>query len=833
MDNSMQQHPEGDPSDPFSFSFGNDFHATASSFQDGGFTELQAALGAAQTPSSQFDTSWMERSVLGGGSNESTALSSPVTPGTPAPRPKIGSRFSREVIRTLKNWLAAHQNHPYPREDDMTLLQQRTGLNHAQLANWFANARRRGKVEGARPASPQVRRSLTSPVDIIPRPGTPAIVQDSRSKDPLQRWVDSPPEHEPADVGDIARAMASDSREHSYVNAIKGIDYTYNDQWLSPYISSASSAGTSQSSEKSTHRSSGSQSSLKIRRPTRRKRTRRRPLETAPVAHPNLPYQCTFCTECFKTKYDWQRHEKSLHLPLEKWVCALHGARAAQPGSEELSCVFCGLAAPTDAHIEGHHYTLCQERELDERTFHRKDHLVQHLRLVHDAKYESWSMKAWMIPMPDVKSRCGFCSLEMNTWTERTDHLGEHFKAGSTMADWKGDWGFTEDTERLVEHSVPPYFNEYEKSTLIPMRASDPPWGSPPNGYELLKVEIEFFIQNYMDSVGRLPTNDDVQLEACRIIYSADATLYTESQTNPKEHGDSWLRDLIMSSTDIARQARFGPLRTARDSRHSSLTIHGKDYLFEQCPLESQLRTFVLEQRMQGIDPTDAQIQTHMSEIVRHMEVISITPSDTFANWVVKGIYSGAAWLQGFKQRAGLSQTVDLTCLANGIRPPQVMDDWTQLTQHSYGPTSSNQESLFLNQAVSLFDSNDILQPNETISNSTPLPVTSDVSSSTRITMFDNRERPMILLPDDTNFFRIFETDLRRWVCASMSPKNPNCHIPSDEEMQHQARWIMYNCDDPWNQTPADFSEWLWRFKRGLGIANEADGINPAELTRS
>lgn len=65
-------------------------------------------------------------------------------------------------------------------------------------------------------------------------------------------------------------------------------------------------------------------------------------------------------------------------------------------------------------------------------------------------------MKAWMIAMPDVKSRCGFCSLEMHTWTERTDHLGDHFKAGATMADWKGDWGFTEETEQLVEHSVPP-----------------------------------------------------------------------------------------------------------------------------------------------------------------------------------------------------------------------------------------------------------------------------------------------------------------------------------------------------------------------------------------
>lgn len=30
-------------------------------------------------------------------------------------------------------------------------------------------------------------------------------------------------------------------------------------------------------------------------------------------------YQCTFCTDTFKTKYDWQRHEATIHLSLEQW----------------------------------------------------------------------------------------------------------------------------------------------------------------------------------------------------------------------------------------------------------------------------------------------------------------------------------------------------------------------------------------------------------------------------------------------------------------------------------------------------------------------------------
>lgn len=188
----------------------NSFPFMCADSQLGSLADLSTALAAATTDPPDFDRRWSDN-ALDGLSNNSTAVSSPLTPGTPFPGPKLGSRFSREVIRILKTWLAAHQLHPYPREDDMAMLQRRTRLTQAQLANWFANARRRGKAQGVRPASPQVRNNATSPVDIIQRPGTPAVGRDHRTMNPMQRWVDSPPEHEPADVSDIARAMASSS----------------------------------------------------------------------------------------------------------------------------------------------------------------------------------------------------------------------------------------------------------------------------------------------------------------------------------------------------------------------------------------------------------------------------------------------------------------------------------------------------------------------------------------------------------------------------------------------------------------------------------------------
>jgi hypothetical protein len=182
---------------------------------NGSFAGLSEALTTANGAHTDYNESWMMDPALLDLSSNSTAVSSPLTSGTSVPRPKPGSRFSRDVIRTLKDWLAVHQQHPYPNEGEMSTLQHRTGMNKAQLTNWFANARRRGKVQSVRPMSPQVRNMPTTPIEIIPRPGTPAVGRSAYHMDPMQRWVESPPEHEAAAVRDIARAMACTSRESS------------------------------------------------------------------------------------------------------------------------------------------------------------------------------------------------------------------------------------------------------------------------------------------------------------------------------------------------------------------------------------------------------------------------------------------------------------------------------------------------------------------------------------------------------------------------------------------------------------------------------------------
>lgn len=141
--------------------------------------------------------------------SESRASGLPSIGNTPPS--KISGRFSTEVVRTLRNWLASHRHHPYPSDEHFANLQERTGLNKTQISNWFANARRRNKTWSApsRTTSPQVPGTPTSPVDVIQRPGTPAIRSHSNFMNPLERWYESPPEHEPATAGAIARAVAT------------------------------------------------------------------------------------------------------------------------------------------------------------------------------------------------------------------------------------------------------------------------------------------------------------------------------------------------------------------------------------------------------------------------------------------------------------------------------------------------------------------------------------------------------------------------------------------------------------------------------------------------
>jgi hypothetical protein len=378
-----------------------------------------------------------------------------MTSASEAANAKVGARFSRESVKILKNWLSTHSKHPYPNDEEKEILQKQTGLSKTQITNWLANTRRRNKnAVGHRSTSPGVR-SFANPID-IPKRRTASL----EHMNPLQRLQHSPPENEPASVTAIARAInTSGASLSSGLNSPFSLNFTDDGSGRSLCASTASSANTSHSHSSASVYSFGSRGSWgsqgSLGRGRRRRRRKALPAGKPPAGPPKT-FQCTFCTETFRTKHDWQRHEKSLHLSLERWVCSPNGAKAFSPDNGRMSCVFCGQADPDEAHIDSHNYAACQERTPGERSFYRKDHLRQHLKLVHNAKLLSWSMEQWKTTTPEIRSRCGFCDTILDTWGIRVDHLAEHFKKGKSMADWKGGWGFEAPVLDVVENSIPP-----------------------------------------------------------------------------------------------------------------------------------------------------------------------------------------------------------------------------------------------------------------------------------------------------------------------------------------------------------------------------------------
>lgn len=490
---------------------------------------------------------------------------------------KGNPRFSRNAVRILKTWLYDHSEHPYPTEQEKGELKLRTGLTQTQISNWLANARRRGKVRAA-------------PRSSSPVPGAMDIPRQDQDQDmsymtPLERWKHSPPEHEAAATSDILRALENTPLDPSkqrpsqpnHVRSYSRKGGSSNDSSHANsnaiHVSSASSRGTSRSSISDLSFASAFSHRSSLGSMDRKERRRRR--KSAPVntfnqqkARSARIFQCTFCADSFPAKYDWQRHEKSLHLALEKWTCSPQGGVVNMGGSNR--CVFCLAVNPDQDHLESHNFSACQEKTPQERTFYRKDHLNQHLRLIHNVKLNS-SMDKWRSSTNEIKSRCGFCGTVFDTWKERTDHLAFHFKSGADMCLWQGDWGFEPFVQSLVENAMPPYLIGQERKTLDPYKTSQTvaqPGGHHPspalnepgdeNCYFRLQRELTAYIRNQL-SVGRVPTDNMLQDKARRIIYGSDDPWNQTCADNPV-----WLsvlkREAGMESASHADHVQFADL---------------------------------------------------------------------------------------------------------------------------------------------------------------------------------------------------------------------------------------------------------------------------------
>lgn len=180
-------------------------------------------------------------------------------------------------------------------------------------------------------------------------------------------------------------------------------------------------------------------------------RTKFNGLNSAGVPQDDLPFICTFCPRAFKTKYEWVRHEDSVHALRTTWICC------DNKNTPLLSCSFCGQARPDEYHMASHKYQQCRNKPESQRTFYRRDHFIQHLHHVHFANVKhpsvrlgcqtrlleseghyfgckdlaiKWRRFGAPIKPDDPMLHCGFCGKQSKNWSERCEHVAEHMYAG-------------------------------------------------------------------------------------------------------------------------------------------------------------------------------------------------------------------------------------------------------------------------------------------------------------------------------------------------------------------------------------------------------------------
>lgn len=375
-------------------------------------------------------------------------------------------RFSKEVRSILRTWYYEHRDNPYPSSAEKDDLVARTKLKRGQISLWLANTRRKNRSRKEQ----DVRCSLP-----------PTLLEPFKTMNPLQRWKvtpieteytpapiilaaceDSPPKILDSIDEDAEYAPSVFEPERSTTN-MSHFD-TFWAQSMASYETGLTSAtGTSISGGTAFSYPSFTSSLSSCPKHDRRRR-RCHTSKATKLSSKDRYFHCTFCpNSSFATKHDWQRHEKSQHLSLEKWTCCLNGGAITTPHSS--ICAFCDESNPSPQHLEIHNYSACQVKELNERTFYRKDHFQQHLRLTHDAKFNT-RMEAWKTEITEVASRCGFCSAIFSTWSSRADHLAAHFKCRSTMRDWVGGLGLEPQIASMVERATMPALGQELTSNM-------------------------------------------------------------------------------------------------------------------------------------------------------------------------------------------------------------------------------------------------------------------------------------------------------------------------------------------------------------------------------
>ena len=320
-------------------------------------------------------------------SNTSVHLISPLPELDEGSVRKRRRRLSPKSKNRLTECFECHKEDPYVPKEEIQKLAIDTGLSIRQIQTFFANSRAR-KLPRVSSEKAGVQ---------IPTP--------PREQGPMERFLSTSPEEDGISENAVKKAAKIMKRPIKPRCRAGRVSASVCD-------STPSSTSNSSSASVDSLDSRGSRKGRKRRREPGRvvaKNVFRRP------ASPTKKFQCTFCTIDFGTKYDWKRHEESVHFPQNEWVCMPLGP------IEDSRCVFCSEVSPDKSHLDRHKIAGCLEAPQEERAFQRKDKLVQHIKQVHTCPPPE-AIRGWCIPVQrNVLLLCGMCSVILPDWKSRAE----------------------------------------------------------------------------------------------------------------------------------------------------------------------------------------------------------------------------------------------------------------------------------------------------------------------------------------------------------------------------------------------------------------------------
>ena len=345
-----------------------------------------------------------------------------------------------------------------------------------------------------------------------------------------------------------------------------------------------------------------------------------------------------------------------------------------------------------------------------------------------------------------------------------------------------------------------------------------------------IKCEKERRLKEYVklrQSIGLTPIDFELQIEACKILDDLELTC------NYKCKGAlQWFKYLITTSPNWLSEFRRRAL-LPRSDQMAQMHIRPLDdttidySIHNYHRLERELVDFVTKQRSTGYTPTDADLQ-------RTARMIIFENDDPWNQTAA----DDPNYLIAFKRQNGLLEPIAEEDLS--LPEPTVVGA-LGLSLLSSPNSGSQQESCpsppslhwDLSGTCIGFGSSSSSDGNRGNGKGTPnsTPAVSPVqegpihtTSVNQPSANTNPTLPLRYFLNDSNCYGRLVRELNRFVSSCMSPNNPNQHHPTDGELQNQARWIIYDDDDPWNQTAADNEEWLLRFKRDCGLLPAESG---------